>query len=100
MYADPEGCLEGGPVPLRPLLRSRRLSCNRASWKHPLIEMYSARMGPPGNCQSAIAALSSADVPGHARLLCAVRPRAPCAGAFIRRTLLILFVVTIQSTTE
>ena len=22
------GCLEGGPVPLRPLLRSRRLSCN------------------------------------------------------------------------
>ena len=25
------GCLEGGPVPLRPLLRSRRLSCN-CSW--------------------------------------------------------------------
>ena len=26
------GCLEGGPVPLRPLLRSRRLSCNGDSY--------------------------------------------------------------------
>ena len=34
------GCLEGGPVPLRPLLRSRRLSCNKARF-HKMMVMIS-----------------------------------------------------------